>query len=137
MVRQSIQTEREVEQPVHPAKTIVGIDMGIARFATLSDGTVFAPLHSFKQHETPCPIAQRALSRKVKFSHNWKKGESQSPKLHRTVGNIRRDYLHKASTTISQNHAMVCIEDLQVRNMSRSAAGSTEKPGRTFGPSRA
>ena len=40
----------------------------------------------------------------------------------------RRDFLHK--TTISQNHAMVCIEDLQVRNMSRSAAGTTERPGR-------
>ena len=41
------------------------------------------------------------------------------------IGNTRRDYLHKCSTTISQNHAMVCIEDLQVRNMSRSAAGTT------------
>ena len=42
----------------------------------------------------------------------------------------RRDFLHKTTTTISQNHAMVFIEDLRVRNMSKSAAGSTEKPGR-------
>ena len=41
-----------------------------------------------------------------------------------------RLFLPKTTTTISQNHAMVCIEDLQVRNMSKSAAGSTEKPGR-------
>ncbi|MCB1689092.1 MAG: transposase, partial [Halioglobus sp.] len=46
------------------------------------------------------------------------------------IGNARRDYLHKCSTTISQNHAMVCIEDLQVRNMSKSAAGSTVQPGK-------
>ncbi|MEN1416579.1 transposase, partial [Pseudomonas aeruginosa] len=46
------------------------------------------------------------------------------------IGNARRDYLHKTSTAISQNHAMVCIEDLQVRNMSKSAAGTTEQPGR-------
>ncbi|MCL2458782.1 MAG: transposase, partial [Desulfobulbus sp.] len=45
-------------------------------------------------------------------------------------GNARRDYLHKATATISKNHAMVCIEDLQVRNMSRSAAGSIGKPGK-------
>jgi len=45
-------------------------------------------------------------------------------------GGARRDYLHKTSTAISQNHAMVCIEDLQVRNMSRSASGSTETPGK-------
>ena len=126
----SIQTEREVEQPVHPAKTIVGIDVGIARFATLSDGTVFEPVHSFKLQHARLARYQRALSRKVTFSHNWRKAKARVTKLHRTVGNIRRDYLHKASTTISHNHAMVCIEDLQVRNMSRSAAGSTEKPGR-------
>ncbi|MDT9155925.1 transposase, partial [Escherichia coli] len=39
-------------------------------------------------------------------------------------------YLHKATTTISQNHAMVCIEDLKVRNMSKSAAGTLDQPGR-------
>jgi putative transposase len=38
--------------------------------------------------------------------------------------------LHKASTAISKNHALVCIEDLKVRNMSGSAAGSTDAPGR-------
>ncbi|MGB9495637.1 MAG: cytosine methyltransferase, partial [Azonexus sp.] len=39
-------------------------------------------------------------------------------------------YLHKTTTTISQNHAMVCTEDLQVRYMSKSAAGNAEAPGR-------
>ena len=39
-------------------------------------------------------------------------------------------YLHKTSTAISQNHAMVCIEDLQVRNMSKSAAGTADAPGK-------
>jgi putative transposase len=46
----SIQTEREVGQPI-PNGSAVGIDMGIARFATLSDGTFHAPLNSFKRHE--------------------------------------------------------------------------------------
>ena len=46
----SIQTEREVEQPM-PNGEAVGIDMGVARFATLSDGTYIAPLASFKKHE--------------------------------------------------------------------------------------
>jgi len=39
---------------------------------------------------------------------------------------VVRDFLHKATSTISQNHAMVCIEDLQVRNMSKSSTGSAE-----------
>ena len=126
----SIQTEREVEAPIHPSTAIVGIDMGIARFATLSDGSYFAPLNSFKRQEKALVNAQRAMSRKKKFSNNWKKAKAKVQKIHARIGNARRDYLHKATTTISQNHAMVCIEDLQVRNMSKSASGTTETPGR-------
>ncbi|NJD07071.1 MAG: IS200/IS605 family element transposase accessory protein TnpB [Methylococcaceae bacterium] len=126
----SIQTEREVAQPV-PQGGAVGIDMGIARFATLSDGTFYAPLNSFKRHETALRKAQEAMSRKSKFSNNWKKAKARVQRIHSRIGNTRRDFLHKTSTTISQNHAMVCIEDLQVRTMSKSAAGSTEKPGKS------
>ncbi|AGW91493.1 transposase IS609 [Ralstonia pickettii DTP0602] len=126
----SIQTEREVEQPVARAASAVGIDMGVARFATLSDGTFYAPLNCFKRQEAALRKAQQAMSRKKKFSSNWKKAKARVQRIHSRIGNARRDYLHKCSTTISQNHAMVCIEDLQVRNMSRSAAGSTEQPGK-------
>lgn len=125
----SIQTEREVEQPV-PNGSAVGIDMGVARFATLSDGTFYAPLNSFKRHETRLRKAQQPMSRKVKFSNNWKKAKARVQRIYARIGNARRDYLHKATTTISKNHAMVCIEDLQVRNMSKSAKGSAEQPGK-------
>ncbi|VWD16236.1 DNA-cytosine methyltransferase [Burkholderia lata] len=126
----SIQTEREVEQPVPHATSVIGIDVGIARFATMSDGTFLTPLNSFKKHEARLRRCQRAMSRKVKFSNNWKKARARVQRIHTRIGNARRDYLHKATTTISKNHAMVCIEDLQVRNMSRSAAGSTDAPGK-------
>ena len=125
----SIQTEREVESPV-PQGGAVGIDVGIARFATLSDGIWLAPLNSFKRHEATLAKAQRQMSHKAKFSSNWKKAKARVQKIHARIGNARRDYLHKASTSISKNHAMVCIEDLQVKNMSRSAAGTADAPGR-------
>lgn len=70
------------------------------------------------------------MSRKTKFSSNCKKAKARIQHIHDRIGNARRDYLHKATTTISKNHAMVCIEDLQVRNMSRSATGTPEAPGR-------
>jgi len=73
---------------------------------------------------------KQALSRKVKFSNNWKKAKGRVGKVHSRIANVRRDYLHKVSTAISKNHAIVCIEDLQVRNMSKSAAGTTDQPGR-------
>ena len=47
-----------------------------------------------------------------------------------TIANVRRDFLHKASTAISKHHALVCIEDLKVAHMSRSAKGSKARPGK-------
>jgi len=126
----SIQTEREVDKPLPEATSAIGIDVGIARFATFSDGSYLAPLNSFKRHETALRKAQQSLSRKQKFSSNWRKTKRKVQRLHARIGNARHDYLHKATTAISQNHAMVCIEDLQVRNMSKSAAGTSEAPGR-------
>ncbi|TAK08386.1 MAG: transposase [Candidatus Manganitrophaceae bacterium] len=126
----SIQTEREVPEPVHPSRSIVGIDVGVARFATLSDGVVFTPRNSFKRHERALAKVQRAMSRKRKFSNNWKKAKTKVTKLHQKIANVRRDFLHKTSHEICKNHAIIVIEDLQVRNMSKSAAGTKEKPGR-------
>jgi putative transposase len=70
------------------------------------------------------------MSRKVKFSQNWKKAKDKVQRLHARIGNARRDYLHKCSATISKNHAMVAVEDLQVKNMSRSASGAKDAPGK-------
>ena len=113
-----------------PNGGIVGIDMGITRFATLSDASDLMPLNSFKRHEAALRKAQRAMSRKNKFSNNWKKAKARIQRIHARIGNARRDYLHKTTATISKNHAIVCIEDLKVRNMSKSAAGSVEQPGK-------
>ena len=126
----SVQTEREVSDAKHPSTSAIGVDMGIAQFATLSDGHVFAAVNSFKQKQKQLARYQRAFSRKVKFSQNWKKQKSKIGKLHQTIANIRKDYLHKTTTIISQNHAMIVIEDLQVKNMSKSASGNLNKPGR-------
>ncbi|WP_237173772.1 RNA-guided endonuclease InsQ/TnpB family protein, partial [Paracandidimonas lactea] len=56
----SIQTERQVAQPMAQSSSAIGIDMGIARFATLSDGSYLAPLSSFKKHEARLRRAQQA-----------------------------------------------------------------------------
>lgn len=132
----SIQTEREVETPT-PKGDAIGIDMGVARFAAFDrplpafeGDDHLKPLNSFKKHQDRLCKAQRSLSRKTKFSNNWKKAKAKVQRIHAQIGNARRDTLHKATTTISQNHAMVCIEDLQVRNMSASAAGTVDQPGR-------
>ena len=103
----SIQTRREVPAE-QPTGGMIGLDMGIARFVTLSDGSHLDPLNSFKKHQQRLKRYQRRLARKVKFSQNWK----------------------KAKAKVSQNHAIVCIEDLQIRNMSKSSKGNAETHGK-------
>ncbi len=127
----SIQTEREVVQPVHPSTSIVGLDAGITLFATLSDGTMFEPVNAFRKNAVKLAKYQRCLSRKKKFSNNWKKQKQKISRLHQRVTHTRNDFLHKTSTLISKNHAMIVIEDLKVTNMSKSAAGTIESPGRS------
>ena len=126
----SIQTEREVEPSLPPATTAIGIDVGVVRFATMSDGSHIEPINSFKKHQERLARYQRRMSRKVKFSNNWQKAKTKIQRIHRTIAHARKDYLHKITTTISQNHALVCIEDLQVRNMSRSSKGNSEEHGK-------
>ncbi len=127
----SIQTEREVEQPVHPSTSIVGLDAGVTLFATLSDGSMFEPVNAFRKNALKLAKYQRGLSRKTKFSHNWKRQKQKITRLHQRIAHARNDFLHKTSNIISKNHAMVVVEDLKVTNMSKSATGTIEAPGRS------
>ncbi|MBE0468198.1 MAG: IS200/IS605 family element transposase accessory protein TnpB [Methyloprofundus sp.] len=126
----SIQTEYEAAILHHQSTSMVGIDLGVKRFLTLSDGSYIEPLNSFKKWEKKLALAQRKLARKAKFSANWKKQKQIITRLHERIANARLDFLHKSSTEISKNHAMIVVEDLKVRNMSKSAKGDITRSGR-------
>ncbi|WP_426137920.1 RNA-guided endonuclease InsQ/TnpB family protein [Psychrobacter sp. TWR1-1-1] len=126
----SFGTEREVETPTHPSKTAIGIDLGITKFITTSNADIIQPRNSFKANQVKIARLQRQLNRKVLFSNNWKKQNRKIQKLHHHIANIRHDYLHKITTDISKNHAMIVCEDLKVANMSKSASGTLENKGR-------
>jgi putative transposase len=126
----SIHTEIETSKPVHSSKTAIGVDLGVKKFATLSDGRVYKAKHSFKKRQARLSKLQQHLSKKKKGSLNFKKLKKRITKLHTKIANIRQDYLHQVSTDISKNHALVVLEDLKVTNMSRSASGTLENPGK-------
>ena len=127
----SFGTERQLtESPRHPATSAIGLDMGITKLITTSNGEAIQPKNSFKANQIKLAKLQRQLSKKVKFSANWKKQNRKIQKLHHHIANIRHDYLHKITTTISKNHAMIACEDLKVANMSKSASGSVAEHGR-------
>jgi len=123
----SIVVEKEktcVERKDNP----VGIDMGVRRLYTLSNGEFQNPLDLGKL-ERRLKREQRRLSAKKKFSRNWYKQRSRLNRIWFKVRNTRYDYLQKLTTTIAKNHGIVIAEDLRVRNMTSSARGTIENPG--------
>ena len=126
----SFATMQEVEKPLHPSQSSIGVDLGVKKLATTSDGEVFLPKNSFKTNQIKLAKLQRKLKKKIKFSENWKKANRKIAQLHHHVANIRQDYSHKVTTALSKNHAMIVVEDLEVANMSKSAKGSIEKKGK-------
>lgn len=127
----SIQTQREVDQPVPAATSAIGVDLGIANFAAFSDESFVAPLSSFKAHEVRLARYQRRMSRKVKGSANWRRAKARVQRMHTRIANARRDFLHKTSCAISRSHALVVVEDLAVSNMSRRAKVTEDKPSKS------
>lgn len=127
----SIQTEAEIADPIHPkAGDEAGIDMGVKRLVTCSDGTHEPGLDCLKSQLKKLAQAQRRLSRMVKFSNNWKKQKARIAKLHKKIADARRDKLHKAANKICKNHAVIYREDLKIKNMVASAKGTVEEPGK-------
>ena len=133
----SLQTETDVPEPVASVGPEIGRDLGVVSFATLSDGTRIHPepklLEAMKRAEKKLVWEQRKLSRKYRKgpkSRNFRKQKLRVARAHERVSDMRRDFLHKASNSIGETQAVVYVEDLKIRNMTGSARGTAENPGR-------
>ena len=125
----SVCCEVEIANAV-PKSKAAGIDMGITKLCALSDGTVIENPTCFERYKRKLAKLQRRLARKKKFSKNFCKVKSKITALHTRIANTRRDFIHKATTGIAKNHGLVVFEDLRIKNMSKSAKGSIDNPGR-------
>jgi len=115
---------REVEElPPHAGPT-VGIDLGVTRLATLSDGTVVENPRALAKAERKLKPLQREVSRKKSGSAHGRKARLRLARAQVRAANVRRDALHQATTTIAKSHGKVIIEDLKVRNLTQRRVGS-------------
>lgn len=113
----SVQVEEDVAQPVAPATSAIGVDLGIKTLATLSDGTTFENPRALKHALKKLKRLERQKSRRKKGSANRKKTCRKLAKQHARVATIRKDASHKLTTYLCKNHALVAIEDLHVAGM--------------------
>lgn len=106
--------------PTPPQGGSVGVDLGVKRLATLSDGTTYAHPHALKTNLKRLKRAQKALSRTQKGSNRRGKARRRVAKLHARVANLRSDALNKTTTMLACAYADISIEDLNVAGMVRN-----------------
>jgi len=125
----AVERERAIPEPRREGAA-VGIDLGILSFAVLSDGTRRESPQPLKKSLKRLRRRQKQHARKLKGSSNRKKSARRLGRLHRRIKNQRRDFLHKETTKLAKTKRVIVIEDLAVRNMSASARGTKESPGK-------
>lgn len=108
----------EVEIPQYEKTgSVVGLDLGIKEFCITSNGEKIENPKYLKKSLDKLAKLQRELSRKTKGSSNYNKARIKVARLHEHIANQRKDFLQKLSTEIIKNNDVVCIENLQVKNM--------------------
>lgn len=114
----SVEIERPDPKPI--IGSVVGVDIGLNHFATLSDGM---------QIDAPMPLRanlhrlqrrSKHHSRKQKGSNNRRKSALSLARLHRRIKNQRKDFLHKISTSLARTKQAIVVEDLNVQGMSKN-----------------
>lgn len=116
----SIQVEETIADPQLKPEAIVGIDLGIKTLATCSDGTSFENPKALRRNMKKLKRLSRSLHRKQKGSRNRKKAARRLAKLHYRIGNIRKDTIHKMTTSLTKSKSVIGIEDLNVSGMMKN-----------------
>ena len=98
----------------------VGIDLGLAAFAVLSDGTKVSAPRFLRRAEKKLGRLQRAHSRKHKGSRNKEKSRAALARAHATVADRRADFCHQVSTMIIGENQAVYVENLCVAGLGRT-----------------
>jgi putative transposase len=104
----------------------IGIDVGVKVFAYLSNGEAIKHI-DLKKEIADVIKAQKVLSRRKLKSANRTKAKAKLAKKHLKLRNKRNDFLHKVTQRLSENQT-IAVEDLKIKNMSRSAKGSIDNP---------
>jgi putative transposase len=116
--------------PLPPTGRSVGIDLGVARFLTTSDGEVVANPRFLDAAQRRLADLQRRKERTRPGSGNRRRTRQALVKEWRRVRNRRRDFHHKTARELIGTCDILALEDLRVAAMTATASGTIEHPGR-------
>jgi len=110
--------------PLPHAIESTGIDVGLAAFATLSDGTEIDNPRYYRKGQAKLRRAQRKVARRKRGGKNRKKAIGELQRAHAHVRHQREDFAHKVSRTLVILFGLIVIEDLNIKGL---AAGMLAK----------
>lgn len=114
-----ITAKREIEQ-LPTNDSIIGIDLGLSHYATLSDGTKIDNPRWLRKGLVKLAKLQRSLCRKVKGSSNRTKAKLAVARQHERIANQRKDFQHKLSTKLVVENQAIGVESLSLAGLVRT-----------------
>jgi putative transposase len=106
--------------PLPETGRAVGVDLGVASFAVISDGERIANPRHLERKARSLARYQRRLAHCRRGSANRAKAAARVARAHRKVRDARQDFLHRASTRLVRENDIIVIEDLNVAGMLRN-----------------
>jgi putative transposase len=119
----SLAVEVDKPTPNQVIGDIVGIDLGISCFATISNGKETMDIQSpkpFRKHIKKLKRLSKHQSKKQKGSKNRKKANLRLARLHKRIRDARKDFLAKLSSELAKTKSVICIEDLNVKGIQKN-----------------
>ncbi len=112
--------ESEVSVPDAPVHgRAIGIDLGLERFLTASDGSFQERPKFFKSMQRQLKLLQRRAARKQKGSQNWEKAQIEVARMHHRIANRRKDFHLKTAHKLCDQAQTIFAEDLNTKGLTR------------------
>jgi len=125
-------------EPLPATGREIGLDVGVARFATTSDGEIISNPGFARESAAELAVAQQALARKKRGSANHRRARAKIAGVHYRIRNRRADFHHKTARTLVRESDVIALEKLNTAGMTRRPAPKPdpEQPG-TYLPNNA
>ncbi|NET17372.1 MAG: transposase [Okeania sp. SIO1H6] len=118
----TIESDVSVSDPPIYGRAI-GIDLGLERFLTVSDGSFQERPKFFKSMQRKLKLLQSRAARKQKGSQNWQKAQTKVARIHHRIAK-RRKYFHlKTAHKLCDQAQTIFAEDLNVKGLTRGILG--------------
>jgi putative transposase len=107
--------------PLEPTEQIIGVDVGLASFATLSNGEQIENPRFYRKDEADLKRVQKRKDA-AKNAQNWDENRKQKAllgKIHERIGNRRSDFAHKRSRELVNHYQVIMFEDLAPLDMGK------------------